>query len=259
MAARQIVFVHGMFMTSSCWSGWLPHFERKGYRCQAPAWPGRDRSVAQLRAAHPDPELGRLTLSRVVQHYETIISQLEDKPIVIGHSMGGLIAQLLLNRETVAAAVAIDPAPPAGVFTAKWSFLRSNWPMVNPFVRGTVPRAMPFADFQYAFANTLPLALQRKAFDEFVVPESRMVPRESTRAAGRIDFEKPHAPLLITAGECDHIIPSSLNRSNFARYGKNGSKTEFKEFPGRDHFGIGAPGWEEIADFAHDWLVRELN
>ena len=258
MSTRTIVFVHGMFMTPQCWTGWLARFAQKGYRCHAPAWPGRDRAVPELRAAHPDPALGRLDLTQVVEHQLRFIASLDEKPIVIGHSMGGLVAQILLNRDAVAAAVAIDPAPPAGVFTMKWSFIRSNWPMINPFVSGSTPRAMSFADFQYAFANTLPLELQRKAFDDLVVPESRRVPRESLRAIGRIDFAKSHAPLLITAGERDHIIPPSLNHSNFARYAKNGSMTDFKEFPGRDHFGIGAPGWEEMADFIDDWLARAL-
>ncbi|MGD0762134.1 MAG: alpha/beta hydrolase [Roseiarcus sp.] len=249
MVASTIVFVHGMFMTPLCWEGWTARFTALGYRCLAPAWPGRERSVAELNAAHPDPALGRLTLTDVVDSMVRVLASLDDKPIVVGHSMGGLVTQILVNRDLAAAGVALHPAPPAGVFALSWPLLRCNWPMISPFVDRWAPRAMSFEDFQYAFVNTLPLAAQKAAYDRYVVPESRMVPRDSLGAIGRVDFRKPHAPLLITAGEKDHIVPAVLNRANVAKYRRAGSGADFREFPGRDHFGLGAPGWEEIADF----------
>ncbi len=130
--------------------------------------------------------------------------------------------------------------------------------MISPFASRYAPRALPFADFQYAFANTLPLEAQRAAYDRYVVPESRMVPRDGLGAIGRIDFAAPHAPLLLTAGSNDHIIPASLNRSNFAKYRHAGSVTAFREFAGRDHFVIGEPGWDEVADFVADWLDKSV-
>ncbi len=258
MGSRTIVFVHGMFMTPLCWENWVQRFSAKGYFCMAPAWPGRDKTVAELRAAHPDAALGRLTLTDVVDHIDGIVRALPQKPIVIGHSMGGLVTQILVSRGSAAAGVAIDSAPPAGVFTLAWSFLRANWPMISPFASRYAPRALPFADFQYAFANTLPLEAQRAAYDRYVVPESRMVPRDGLGAIGRIDFAAPHAPLLLTAGSNDHIIPASLNRSNFAKYRHAGSVTAFREFAGRDHFVIGEPGWDEVADFVADWLDKSV-
>jgi pimeloyl-ACP methyl ester carboxylesterase len=254
---KTIVFVHGMFMTPLCWEHWVDFFQAQGYSCIAPAWPGRNAPVDTLRQAHPDPQLGKLTLSAVVEYLTAIVSKL-DNPILIGHSMGGLVVQLLLQKDLAAAGVAIDSAPPAGVITTKWSFLKSNWPMINPFVSRSTPRAMSLADFQYAFVNGLPVDEQRAAYDRYVVPESRMIPRESLGKAAKIDFKKVHAPLLLTAGSDDHIIPASLNRTNYLRYQRSPSITDFKEFPGRVHFTIGQKGWEETADYIARWLKEKV-
>jgi pimeloyl-ACP methyl ester carboxylesterase len=209
-----------------------------------------------LRQAHPDPTLAALSLSAVLDHLSCIVEALDDKPILIGHSMGGLIAQILLQRELAAAAVAIDSAPPQGVFTAKWSFIKANWGNINPFVSKSIPLAMSFEQFQYAFVNSLPLDQQIAAYEEFVVPESRRIPAESLTATARIDFRKPGAPLLIVAGSNDHIIPASLNYSNFTKYQRPHSITDFKEFPGRTHWVIGQDGWEEVADHVSAWLDK---
>jgi alpha-beta hydrolase superfamily lysophospholipase len=145
---------------------------------------------------------------------------------------------------------------PQGVFTTKWSFIKANWGHANPFASKNQPATMSFAQFQYAFVNSLRLAEQQAAYETFVVPESRRVPAESLTTAAHIDFKKPGAPLLMIAGSNDHIIPASLNRSNFAKYQRPGSVTEFKEFPGRTHFIIGQGGWEEVADYVSTWLDR---
>jgi pimeloyl-ACP methyl ester carboxylesterase len=252
MKTKTIVFIHGMYMNSLCWEKWITLFQAKGYRCLAPDWPGRDKPVEVLRKNHPDQQLGRLTLSGVLDHYADTIRTLNDKPILIGHSMGGLAVQLLLQRDIAAAGVALDPAPPMGVFTTKWSFLKSNWPHITPFVSGSRPIEMSFERFQYTFVNTMPLAEQRAAYERYVTPESRRVPRESMTA--RIDFTKPHPPLLLIAGSDDNIIPASLVRSNHRKYRRSPSITEFKEFAGRTHFIVGQKNWEEVANHILAWL-----
>jgi pimeloyl-ACP methyl ester carboxylesterase len=251
--SKTIVFVHGMFMTPLCWEHWVGKFTSLGYRCLAPAWPGRDRPIADLRANHPDAELGKLTLSDVVEHYAAAVSALDEKPVVVGHSMGGLVTQLLLSRDLASAGVAIDSAPPAGVFTRKGSFLKANWAMVNPFVSKTTPHSMSFSEFQYAFVNGRPEEEQRTAYDRYVVPESRQVPRDTAK---KVDFARPHAPLLMIAGERDHIIPASLNQANHKKYTDASSVTDFREFPDRTHFIIAQPGWEEVADHVAGWLAQ---
>ena len=252
MTVKTVVFIHGMYMTPLCWEQWVDRFQGKGYRCLAPAWPGRDQPIEVLRQRHPDPQLGTLTLSDVLEHLTDVIKKLDEKPIVIGHSMGGLATQMLVNRDLAVAGVAIDSAPPFGVLTTKWSFLKSNWPHITPFAALSKPIEMTFERFQYTFVNTLPLAEQRAAFDRYVVPESRRVPRESLTA--KVDFKKPHAPLLLVAGSVDHIIPASLNQSNYAKYRASQSVTDFKEFAGRAHFIVGQTGWEEVADYVLSWL-----
>jgi alpha-beta hydrolase superfamily lysophospholipase len=128
--------------------------------------------------------------------------------------------------------------------------------MINPFVSGSTPRSMPFADFQYAFVNTLPLAEQQADYQRYVVPESRKVPRDSLLSAGAVDFKKAHAPLLLIAGAADHIIPTGLNKINYEKYhaSASASRTDFKEFPGRVHFIIGQTGREEVAGYVAGWL-----
>ena len=254
MKSKTIVLIHGMFMTPLCWEKWIPYYKAKGYHVLAPAWPGRDLPVETLRKNHPNPELPKLKLGAIVEHFTSLIQGLDEKPAILGHSMGGLVVQLLLQRDVAVAGVAIDPAPPAGVFTTEFSFLKANFPAINPFLLGQ-PVMMSFEQFQYAFVNTLPLEDQRAIYNRYCVPESRGVPTSSLGAAGKVDFSRPRRPLLITAGEKDHIIPASLTRANYGKY-QAPSVTDFKEFAGRDHFLIGSRGWEEVADFSLAWLEK---
>jgi pimeloyl-ACP methyl ester carboxylesterase len=191
-----------------------------------------------------------------VHQYAKIIAVLDDKPILVGHSMGGLVVQILLQRGLGAAGIAIDSAPPKGVISLRWSFLRSNWPVINPFAHKDQPYMMPLDGFRYAFAHTLSDAELRAAYDSQVVPESRRVGNGPTTAVARIDFKAQHAPLLFIAGGADRIIPASLNYDNYKKYAASPSLTEFHEFPGRTHYTLAQANWEEVADFAIDWARK---
>ncbi len=256
MLSKTIVFIHGMYMNQFCWEKWVVRFESKGFKCIAPGWPGRDLQPEILRGRHPDPKLGELTLDMVFKHFTKVVSGLGEKPILIGHSMGGLITQMLLQGDLGLAGVVIDSAPPSGVFTTKWPFLKANWPHITPFVSLNSPIEMSFERFQYAFVNTMPLIEQREAYNKFVVPESRRIPRGALSV--KLDYRKPHPPLLFIAGSADHLIPPSLNKANYDIYQASPSVTNFKEFPGRAHFIIGQKGWEEVADFVSAWLFEQL-
>lgn len=249
---NDIVFIHGLFMNPRSWVGWMAWFSERGYRCHAPPWPGHDGEPEALRARPPEV-LRTLTLGEVVAAHRTFIATLDAKPIVIGHSMGGLIAQQLLNADLAAAAVAIDPAPPRGIFVASWSFLRANLPVINPLA-GSKPFQFSLKRFHYAFCNTLTLDETRPIFDAYVVPEARNVARGPTGPDGALDFARPHAPLLIIAGERDHIVPWRLNRKNFRAYRHAGSTRAFHVMPGRDHFLCGQHDWREVAEVAHRFL-----
>lgn len=242
-------------MTPLCWEGWLTCFQAKGYSCLAPAWPGRDRPVQTLRENPLDSQIGDLTLGDVIRHLTGILEKMDPKPILVGHSMGGLIVQLLISRGLGVAGIAIDSAPPRGVFSASWPFLKSNWPHINPFIPKKEPVRMSFKRFQYAFANTMTLQEQRDAFETHIVPESRRIPAESLTSTASINFKKSGPPLLLIAGGEDHIIPASLNRRNYLKYRRAHSVTDFKEFAGRSHFIIGQNKWEEVADYVHTWLT----
>jgi pimeloyl-ACP methyl ester carboxylesterase len=259
MKSGRIVFIHGMYMNALCWEHWLDFFQAKGYRCIAPSWPGRDKPVEELRKNHPDPQLGQLTLSRVIEHFDGLVSAMDEKPILIGHSMGGLVVQLLLQRGLAAAGVAIASAPPRGVFTAKWAFIRSNWPHITPFRSQSRPIQMKLKRFQYTFANELPLAVQQAAYERYAVPESRRVAIGALIRVAAIDFRKPHAPLLLVAGSNDHLIPAALNRTNWSRYKGSPSITDFKEFAGRTHFVIGQENWQELAGTIAAWLEKQAD
>ena len=252
-----IVFIHGMFVTPLCWQAWIERFGRAGYEASAPPWPGHDRPVQELRQRHPDPGLGTLRLADVVERFDALVRAMPEAPILVGHSMGGLVVQLLLARGLGTRGVAIDSAPPKGVFAISWPFIKSNWPVVNPFERADRPYLMTLNEFRYAWAHTLSDDELRAAYDQWVVPESRFVGRDSTSDVAKLDFEKKTAPLLMVAGSLDRIIPAALSRKNHAAYSRCPSRTDFHEFAGRTHLLLNQPGWEEVADFVQQWIEKE--
>ncbi len=250
--SKTIVFVHGLFLNNESWKEWESYFKAKGYTTYAPAYPGHEGNPTELRKSAPEG-LGNVTFSDVVKHYEKFIQTLPEKPIIIGHSMGALVAQKLVEKEMAEAAVIISSAPPKGVITLKFSFAKSNFGSLNPFKGNTVHYPTK-KWFHYAFTNTLSRAESDSIFDKYVVPESRNIPRETLKKAGKIDFKKPHVPMLFISGEEDHIIPASLNKKNFKKYKNEISIREHKIFKGRDHFLAGENGWEEVADYTYNWL-----
>ncbi|SDG24039.1 Lysophospholipase, alpha-beta hydrolase superfamily [Dyadobacter soli] len=255
MKTKTIMFVTGAFVTHHCWDEWREYFEARGYSTLAPAWPFKDGTAAELRARQPnDVDLARLTLAELVDHYAGIAKSFPEKPIIIGHSLGGLITQILLNRGLASAAVAIHSVPPQGIIPYEFSFLKSTWGALGLFTSLDETYLMPFDTWQYAFVNEMPLEEQQKAYDLFTAPESKRVARGGLTSAAAVDFDKPHAPLLLTSGSLDNIIPAHLNNRNFERYKMNGSVIEYKEFPGRNHHTLSQAGWESDADYILDWI-----
>ena len=259
MSSKTVAFIHGNFVTKHCWDRWVPRYEARGYTCVQIAYPGRDKPVDVLKQNPNDPFLSTLTIEDVIDHHVRVLSGLPEQPIVIGHSFGGLLTQLMVQRDLAAAAVAIDSVMPQGVLPFEWSFLRSTWTLVNPFIPASRPFYMPFKHFQYSFGNDLPLDEQQAGYDADIVPESRRLIRGGLTQAARVDFKREHAPLLMIAGERDHIMPASLNRRNHRRYQASPSVADFKEFPGKAHYSvIAGPSWEEVADYALNWAERQL-
>jgi pimeloyl-ACP methyl ester carboxylesterase len=245
-----VLFIHGMLVGPACWQGWVRRYEAAGYRCHALAWPQHEGDPAELRRRHPDPQLGRVTLPDIVSHHERFIASLPEPPILVGHSMGGNLVQILLSKGLGKVGVAVDSAPAAGVFVLSWSLIKSSLPLL--LGNKQEPYLMPLDHWRYAFTNVLPAKDQETSYQEQLVPESRMI--VPTASAVKVDFNKSRPPLLFIAGGADHFIPAALNRANHKKYQGSGSVTDYKEFPGRCHYTLGQPGWEEVADYALNWI-----
>ena len=258
---RTIVFIHGAWVTPDCWDRMLPWFGARGYRCIAPAWPGKDRQVEAIRA---DPSaLKGLGIDEIVDHYEGLVRSLDDPepPILIGHSFGGLFTQILLDRGLGAAGVAIDSAPPRGVWPFELSAFRALGPaLLRSFFGRRVVR-WSFGEFRYGFVHTLPEAAARDAYERYVIPESgrvffqgAMAPIDP-RSPTRVNFANgTRAPLLLIAGERDHVVPPVVNRRNHRAYRRSTARTDFREFPERVHWILAEDGWEEVAEHIAGWL-----
>jgi pimeloyl-ACP methyl ester carboxylesterase len=252
ISGKTIVFIHGLFMNPESWTLWIKYFTDKGYTCYAPAYPFHEGNPVELRNRIND-KLGNTTLEQVINVLSAFIDSLPEKPILVGHSIGGLAVQKLLGMNKGEAGISIDPAPPKGLFSFKWSFLRANLPTINPLKGNSV--CLPSIKwFNYAFCNTMTIEETEEEYKKYVVPESRNIARTSTGEDGKIDFKKPHRPLLIIAGEKDNIVPSALNKKNYNSYKDQNSITAFKEFAGRTHYICGQTGWQEVASYIDSWI-----
>jgi pimeloyl-ACP methyl ester carboxylesterase len=246
----KIVFVHGMFQNPKSWDKWLAYFSARGHDCVAPAWPLHAGEPASLRA-NPPAGLGDLRLKTVIAAIESEVGT--DKPILIGHSVGGLIAQILLNRGLISAAVGIDSVAPNAMLDFDWGFLKNSTIIANP-LKGDEPVFMDAKTFHGSFANALSEGQAAAEFERTATHDSRNVLRDCMGADGHIDLEAPHGPLLLIGGEKDQIIPAHLSEKNAQAYH---DPATYKEFAGRSHYICGEPGWEEVASFVADWLEQQ--
>ena len=260
-APTTIVLIHGLWMTPRSWEHWVDRLEGRGYRVLAPAYPGLDAEVEALRE-DPSP-IEDLTVSGTVEHFKGILDELDSPPILIGHSFGGLLVQILLDRGYGAAGVAIDSVPPEGVRRVPLSQIKAGFPVLsNPANRH---RAVSFTpeQFHYAFANTLSAEDSGKVYERYHVAApgrfiwdgvlANLTPGHQDTY---VDFtNEARAPLLLIAGGEDHLQPPSVNKSNANHYSKSKAVTDYKEFPGRSHYTIGQDGWEEVADYALSWAT----
>jgi pimeloyl-ACP methyl ester carboxylesterase len=253
-----IVLIHGLWMTSRSWEHWKERYERRGHHVVTPAYPGFEVEVDALRE-DPSP-IADANLPETVEHLEAVIRELDQPPFVMGHSFGGLLVQLLLDRGLGAAGVAIDSAPPEGVRKVPPAQLKALFPAFeNPANRH---RAVPFTPkhFHYAFTNTLSEEESAQAYERYHVAapgrwiwEGFLSNVKPGHQETWVNFKNDErAPLLFIAGGADHVMPASVNRANFEHY-KSAARTDYKEFEGRSHFTVGQPGWEEVADYALDW------
>ena len=259
---RSIVFIHGAWVTPLCWEHFIQYFEKQGYRTLAPPWPGKEGTVAEQDLA-PSTSLLGLGIREIVDHYEMLIKGMPDRPILIGHSFGGLFVQLLLDRGLGSAGVAIDSAPPKGVFAFYPTAFRSLGRVITTWKGWERILRMPFPDFRYAFLNAVAPESQRAIYDRYVVPETGRIFFQtalsvvSPGSPTRVNFRnEARPPLLLVAGGSDHIVPPQINRANYGRYLPAQAAVTFKEFPGRGHWIIAQDGWEEVAAYIAGWIAE---
>jgi pimeloyl-ACP methyl ester carboxylesterase len=251
-----LLLIHGMYLNGSSWGPWVARAEAAGFRCAAPSWPFHDGEPAERRV-HVNPALGKLSFAAVTDHLKAVIDDLPSRPVLIGHSIGGLLVQKLANDGYARAGVAISSAPPRGVVTTDLHFLRANFPHLNPFA-GTKPVHMTPERFHYAFANSLSRADSDAVFETYVVPESRTVPRSTLTSQGAVDMRAAHVPLLFLTGDADHLTPASLVQRNVRGYRGSEGSVEFEQYVGRSHLICLEPGWEEVADRAISWAAQQV-
>jgi pimeloyl-ACP methyl ester carboxylesterase len=248
-----IVLIHGAWMTPAGWDFFRARYEEQGYSVLAPPWPLEDVPIDELRR-FPNPELAKMTVRKIVDHYDRLIRALPEEPIIIGHSYGGLFTQLLLDRGLGAVGVALDPVPIAGVFPPPRVLLSAlpvfltwrGWDRVLP---------MSFSSFATTFAQTLPEELKRPYYEKYWAPTPGRLYYEGAVGIGtKIQPDNPNrAPLLLCVGGKDITItpPTVLAAYNIQK--RAPSTTEYKVFSGRSHFLFHEPGWEEVADYVLEW------
>lgn len=264
MTKPTILFIHGAFVTPKSFEPLMGYFSSKGFPVLAPAWPFHDKKVAVLKS-NPSEKLGGLGLGELVEYYANIIKSLPQKPIIIGHSFGGALTQLLMDRNLGLAGIAIDSAGTKGIVAAAYPTTTKAIArlFLAPWKKTFM---MSLKEFKYGFVHNLPEADQKRAYTEHVVPETTRIFFQS--AAAPFSSKSPAAvnynngnrgPLLMIAGEVDRIVPAKMVRKNFGFYNQDsGSVTEYKEFAGRSHWIIAQPGWEEVADYIEGWFNRHL-
>ena len=250
-----VVFIHGLWLLPGSWDRWAALFEQNGFTALTPGWPDDPDTVAEANA---QPQVfANKGVGQVADHFALVCRELKQKPVVIGHSFGGLLAQIMAGRGLAAATVAIDPAPFRGVLPLPFSALKSAWPVLgNPANR---KRAVPltFEQFRYGFANAVSEAEAKELYEAFAVPAAGKPLFQAATAnfnpwtEAQVDTKNPQrGPLLIISGEKDHTVPWAIANASFKEQQHNPGVTEIVEMPNRGHALTIDSGWHEVADTA---------
>ncbi|MFC4031577.1 alpha/beta hydrolase [Streptomyces polygonati] len=257
-----VLFIHGLWLHATSWQPWIDLFEAEGYAPSAPGWPGDPDTVQEAR---DNPEsIADHGIDDVVGHFAAIIGRMPVKPVLVGHSFGGLIAQKLLGQDLAAAAVAIDAAQIKGVLPLPLSALRSTLPVFkNPANRHRAV-SLTAEQFRFAFGNALPEEESARLYEKWTIP----APGKPLFEAAAANFT-PHSPaevatgngsrgpLLLMTGSRDHTVPEAVTRATLKQYRHSEAVTDLVEFPDRGHSLTIDSGWRAVADTALDWLRKQ--
>jgi pimeloyl-ACP methyl ester carboxylesterase len=256
-----VVFIHGLWLLPSSWDAWAQFFEEAGYAAVQPDWPDDPETVEEARA-NPDV-LANKTLGQVADHTAEVIGKLNKKPAVMGHSTGGLLAQIIAGRGLSAATVAIDPGPFRGVLPLPVSTLRVSWAVLkNPLNRGRAV-TLTFDQFKYGWANALGEEEARRLYETYHVAAPGVALMQmananlNPRTEARVDTKNPErGPLLIIEGEKDHTVARAIANATYKRQRRNEGVTEFALIPNRGHALTIDSGWREVAETALAFVKR---
>jgi len=256
-----VAFVHGLWLLPSSWERWAAMFEEAGFVAVSPGWPDDPETVEEAKA-HPEV-FAHKSVGQIADYVDGIIRRLDKKPVVIGHSFGGLLAQIIAGRGLASVTVAIDPAPFRGVLPLPVSALRSASPVLsNPANRN---RAVPltYEQFRYGFANAVGEDEAKELYETYSVPGSGVPIFQAASAnlnpwtEAKVDTKNPErGPLLIIVGEKDHTVPPAIAKAAYKRQKGNEGVTEFVEIPGRGHALVIDNGWRDVADTALAFVKR---
>jgi pimeloyl-ACP methyl ester carboxylesterase len=256
-----VVFIHGLWLLPGSWDRWAAHFEEAGYTAVQPSWPDDPETIEEARA-NPDV-FAKKTLRQVADHTADVIGKLNKKPAVMGHSTGGLLAQMIADRGLSAATVAIDPGPFRGVLPLPVSTLRSALPVLkNPLNRGRAI-TLTLDQFKYGWANALGEDEAKQLYETYHVATPGVALMQMANAnlnpwtEARLDPKNPdRGPLLIIEGEKDHTVAVAIAKASFKRQRQNKSVTEIEKIPNRGHSLTIDSGWREVADRALAFVKR---
>ena len=256
-----VVFIHGLWLLSSSWDNWTRVFEEAGYAPVTPVWPDDPDTVEQARA-NPDV-LAKKTLGQIADHTAEVIGKLNKKSVLIGHSTGGLLAQIIADRGLSAATVAIDPGPFRGVLPLPVSTLKVSWPVIrNPLNRGRAV-TLTLDQFKYGWANALSEEEAKELYDTYHVAGAGVALMQMANAnlnpwtEAKLDPKNPdRGPLLILDGEKDHTVPWAIANAAYKRQSRNKGVTEIEKIPNRGHSLTIDSGWRDVADKALAFVKR---
>ena len=258
-ASKPVIFIHGLWLHAESWDNWVQLFKLNGYAASAASWPG-DGPTTEATRQYPEA-VADYGVRAVAEYIAGQIKPLPQKPIAIGHSFGGLLAQNLLGRDLVSAAIAIDPAPIQGVWELPPSVLKASMPVLgNPF---NFKRAVSLSEgqFRYGFTNAVSEQEARELYIKYAMPSPARPLFQAATATFNPNAEtkvntanEMRGPLLLIAGEKDHIVPPVLVKSALRQYHKSKAATELKQFAGRGHSLVIDSGWREIAEYCLGWL-----
>lgn len=251
-----LLLIHGAWLASNSWENFVQYFEGRNFAVSAPEWPRKDGDLEDLKG---------LGLTEIVDHYEQLIRALDEPPVLIGHSFGGLIVELLLDRGLGRAGVAMSPAPPKGILVLPFSSLKVASPaLAHPSTWHGIVTLTP-DEFTYGFVNTFIPEDAAAAYERYAVPETGQIFYEAGFAnfhlhpPTEVHFKnEDRAPLLIVGATEDHTVPASVSKKQYEKYEHSPAKTDYLEFEGRPHLFVVGEGWEEVAAGIDKWLAGVL-